>query len=174
MMRPSECPHEAAVLDVVVDGLWPEGADTALRAHVDGCDVCRDLADVACLLRDDRQSLLTDLAVPPSGAVWWRARVRARAEAERTTMQPMLMAAACSVTVLVAVVAALVAMGWPWGSEVLGDGVHVLRRLQPSWRVSVDATTLLPWLLERWLVPTVLACCLLVATPVALYVAARD
>jgi len=57
---------------------------------------------------------------------------------------------------------------------LVGDGLDALRRLRPSLHVSVDVATLVPWLVERWLVPALLAAFLLVAAPVVLFVAARD
>ncbi len=174
MMRPGECPRDEAVLEAIADGAWPDGAPASLRAHVEACDTCRDLAEVATLLHHDRQELVRDVPVPSAGAVWWRARLRARAEAEHTAIRPILTVAACGATVLLALVAALLTMGWPWGSAVLADGMDAIQRLQPSVRVSLDVAALLPWLLERWLLPTMLAALLLLAAPLALYVAARD
>lgn len=173
-MRPHACRHEDALLEAIASGAWPAEAEASLRAHVAACPVCRDLAAVVPLLHDDRLALCAEARVPTAGAVWWRAQVRARAEAERAAMRPMLVAAAWGATVLVAVLAALVTIGWPSGEILVGDGVDALRRLRPSLHVSVDVATLVPWLVERWLVPTILTAFLLVAAPVVLYVAARD
>lgn len=174
MMRPCECRYEDALLDAIADGAWPGAVEASLRAHVADCPVCRDLAAVVPAIHDDRQALCAEVRVPSSGAVWWRAQVRARAEAEQAAMRPMLVAAAWGATVLVAVLAAIVTLGWPFGEALLGEGVDVLRRLQPSLYVSVDMSSVVPWLLDRWLVPTLLATLLLVTTPLVLYVAARD
>lgn len=171
-MRPYECRHEDALLEAIGSGAWPDAVDGSLRAHVADCPVCRDLAAIVPLMHDDRRALCDEVRVPSSGAVWWRAQVRARAEAEHAAMRPMLVAAAWGTTALVALIAALVTLGWPSGEALLGDGVDAVRRLQPTLRVDVGA--LVPWLFERWLLPTVLAALLLVATPVALYVAARE
>lgn len=173
-MRPGDCRHEETLIAAIASGSWPDEADPTLRAHVAGCAVCRDLAAIVPLLRDDRLTLCVERSVPSAGAVWWRARVRARAEAEQAAMQPMLVAAAWAVTVLVALIAVVVTLGWPWGQALVGEGLEAARRLQPTLHVSFDLTALVPRLFERWLVPVLLAGLLLLATPLALYVAARE
>lgn len=169
-MRPHECPREDEVLDAVTSGRWPEACEVSLRAHVVTCEVCRDVAEVALFLRDDGGALGAEVRVPSAGAVWWRVQVRARAEAEQAAMRPMLVAAACGATVLVALVAAVFTLGLPWAGTLVGDSVSMLARVQPT--VSVSAEVMRE-ALDRWLLHLVLAAVLLVAAPVALYLASE-
>lgn len=169
-MVPHECPREQDVLEAVASGTWPTQAAVSLRAHAATCDVCRDVVEVAQFLREDGAVLGAEVRVPSAGAVWWRAQVRARAEAEQAAMRPMLVAAACGATVLVALMAAAVTLGLPWVDAWMADSLAVLARLQPTVSVSGD---LVRGALERWLVPLVLAAVLLVAAPVALYLASE-
>jgi hypothetical protein len=169
-MRPHECPREDEVLDAITSGRWPDGCAVSLHAHVAACEVCRDVADVALYLRDDGAALGAEVRVPSAGAVWWRAQARARAEAEQAAMRPMLVAAACGATVLVALMAAALTLGLPWVGALLGDSLAMLARVQPTVSVSAD---LVGEALERWLLQVVLAAVLLVAAPVALYLASE-
>jgi hypothetical protein len=95
-----DCPREADVLEAIALGRWP-GQCAELTAHASTCPVCRELAEVACALSDDRDSLCRESQPPPAGMVWWRATIRARADAARTATQPISaaqgVAAACIV-----------------------------------------------------------------------------
>lgn len=169
-MRPHECPREDEVMDAVASGRWPEACEVSLRAHVATCEVCRDVAEVALFLRDAGDALGAEVRVPSAGTVWWRAQVRARVEAEQAAMRPMLVAAACGATVLIALAAAVFTLGLPWAGTLFADGVAMLARVQPTVSVSTDV---MREALDRWLLHVVLAAVLLVAAPVALYLASE-
>ena len=94
----------------------------------------------------------------------------ARAEAEQAAMRPMLVAAACGATVLIALVAAVLTLGLPWAGAFFGDSVAALAMVQPTVSVSADV---MRDVLDRWLLHLVLAGVLLVAAPVALYLASE-
>jgi len=55
-----------------------------LREHMDSCECCRDLFDVACAVLCDRSALMRDAHPPSAGLVWWRMNMRAQREASRT------------------------------------------------------------------------------------------
>ena len=88
-MNQTECARETDVVDAVTSGRWPERADAGLRAHVAGCAICADVAEVARALQDDHDAAWRDARVPSAGRVWWRAEMRARQEAARKAAQPM-------------------------------------------------------------------------------------
>ena len=77
-MNPHECPQEQLVVNAVLAGAWPHRCDDDLVAHAAACEVCREVAAVAVLLRDDLDSSRIETHVPAAGQVWWRAAVRAR------------------------------------------------------------------------------------------------
>ena len=85
----SECPFEGEVLDAIASRRWPARADTELRAHVETCGSCADLADVAGGLLLDEDAAYAAANVPPAGTVWQRAQIRAREDAVRTAARPM-------------------------------------------------------------------------------------
>ena len=84
-----ECDREQDVLDALTAGRWPARCDEDLRAHVSACAVCRDLADVAAALAEDRDAASCDAQVPSAGVVWWRAQLRAREDAARAAGRPV-------------------------------------------------------------------------------------
>lgn len=165
-----ECPHESAVLDAILSDNWSAGCPPSLLAHVEACDVCRDLTVVAAAVHGDFEVACATARVPSAGAVWWRAQMRARAEGERRAMRPMLIAAACGLTVLVALTAGALTLGLPWLTGPLADALGIIT---DGWSVIAFARQA-EALAERWLVYAVLAAVLLLAAPVALLVAAWD
>jgi len=124
----TECPREADVFEAIAFGRWPEQTSADLRAHVAGCPVCRDVADVALALYADRQALLRAAHPPTAGLVWWRATIRARAEATRTAMQPITLWQGIAAAALVGVVAALGGGLWQWSrtADRIGGLVELL------------------------------------------------
>ena len=72
------CPCESEVLGLVSMGQWPARADAALRAHVDDCDVCGDLAAAAAAILELRDAPEHPVSVPDASVVWYRAQIHAR------------------------------------------------------------------------------------------------
>ena len=173
-MAAHECDREVEVLEAIGRGHWPARCEVSLRAHVAGCPVCRDLVEIAVPLHDDGAALRGQVRVPSAGSVWWRAQVRARAEAEQAAMRPMLIAGACGATVLLACLASVVTLGWPWASHFLSESVAVLVKLQPEVGVQVDVLPHVRGLVERWLLPLVVLLIVAVVAPVAVYLADRS
>jgi hypothetical protein len=116
------CPREQDVLDAVVSGRWPERCDATLRAHVDGCAACADLAEVAAALRDEHEATWAAARVPPAGLVWWRAEMRARREATRVATRPILVvqlaAGLCALAIGAAVLVALGGSPLSWAQDL--------------------------------------------------------
>lgn len=104
----TECPREQDVLEATVSTLWSHD----LRAHVDFCPVCRDLATVATALRDEGEGARHETHPPTSGQVWWRATMRTRAEAARAAARPIMVLQALSAACVVGVFAALITRSW--------------------------------------------------------------
>ena len=164
----TDCPREAEVFEAVAFGRWPAHAGAELRAHVAGCPVCRDVADVAPALHGDRQALMRASHPPTAGVVWWRATIRARAEATRTAMQPITLWQGIAAASIVGVVAALGGSLWEWirTADRIGGLVALL--------TSRDAASLASFGFEHAaLVLLVVVTCLVLA-PVALYLALSD
>ena len=84
-----ECDREQDELDAIAAGRWPERCNDSLRAHVNACGVCADLADVAGAVVDDRETPWSEGHIPSAGIVWWRAQLRAREEAARAAGRPV-------------------------------------------------------------------------------------
>ena len=71
--RAHECPTEQLVVNAVLSGRWPDGVDDGLVAHARDCVTCREVANVALLLRDDNDASRVEMHVPAAGQVWARA-----------------------------------------------------------------------------------------------------
>ena len=104
-MRKQSCLHEEAVLSALRSSRLSEAGEPALLAHLEVCDSCAQLADLARALLDDHHALVSDAQVPSSAIVWWRAQMRSRREAARvvthpiTFVQGLILACAAGLTV---------------------------------------------------------------------------
>ena len=79
-MTKLDCSHEEAVKAALAAG---EDWSPKLLEHVATCGVCSDLMVVDTFLRERSGDLLSDLSVPESTFVWWRAQHVERAAAAR-------------------------------------------------------------------------------------------
>ena len=169
-MKIAECACEQAVIEAVGAGGWPDRADAELRAHVAACAVCREVADVACLLQEERDEAWREAQVPSSGLVWWRAEMRARAEAARVASRPMTVVQGLALgTVAVALVAGIgVWSGWA------GQWMGWLQSLGPTtveWRVAAGSN--LATIAQHGVLIAIVAG-VLALVPIAAYVATSD
>jgi hypothetical protein len=116
-MTPLECPREADVIDAIASQRWPERADVELRAHVAGCPVCTDVAEVAEALRDDLDAVSLEVGrLPSADVVWFRAQARARADASRQAARPVAIMQAIGLAGATAVISLLIGVVayWVW------------------------------------------------------------
>lgn len=104
-----ECAREQDLLDAAAAGRWPDRADPELRAHVEACPICADVAEIALAFLQDRDCARTEAPpVPPASVVWWKAQIRAREEAARMAARPIVLVQAAA-TICAAIAAILLA-----------------------------------------------------------------
>lgn len=166
------CEHEIAVTQAVLSRQWPDACEPALRDHAESCEVCREVVDVAALLREDydeaRQEIARrDVPLPSAGQIWWRAAVHARADAARAAARPLVwgygIAAACAIGLLVAGLSVV----WPSLLPAFDRVGAFTARMAPA--ADMVMATL------RAQLPIVLGVvAFLVAAPIALYYALRE
>jgi hypothetical protein len=160
-----DCAHEQDVLNAVLAGAWPHRCDDRLVSHAGACEVCREVAAVAVLLREDLESARIDVHVPAAGQVWWRAAVRARLESTQAATRPMTwMHAIVGAMTLGAFLAAITAL-WPKLPVV----VNLVRSLSLEMLPSRDVATAIAGGLAQSALIGVLAAALLVLAPLAVY-----
>ncbi|HSL22420.1 MAG TPA: hypothetical protein VK886_12870 [Vicinamibacterales bacterium] len=94
-MTASDCRWEQDVLDAVAARRWPDRCDDALRAHVEQCGVCADVAAAARAFLDDDEAPAAN--VPPASIVWWRAQLRAREDAAVAAARPLHVAVGAAI-----------------------------------------------------------------------------
>jgi hypothetical protein len=112
-----ECVREAEVLDAVASRRWPDRVDDELRAHVHGCEICADVADIASALGADNEAAWAEAsAIPSAQVVWFRAQARARAEAARQAARPIAIMQALGLASATGVISLLIGMvaWWVW------------------------------------------------------------
>ena len=154
-----DCPREQDILEAVAAGHWPQGCDAELRAHVEACPACADLATVAGALHEERQHAWQEARVPSAARVWWRAELRARREAARKATQPITLIQGLAGACAAGLVLAIIELTWPrlWQSfSVLGG---------------LKAYILVPEV--QWSLALAIAACLVLA-PLALYFVFSD
>jgi len=169
-MNPHECPHEQDVVNAVLSGAWPHRCDDSLVAHAAACDVCREVASVSLLLREDLESSRIDAHVPAAGQVWWRAAVRARLESTQAAARPMTwMHAITGAMVLGAFLAAVTAM-WPR----LPSALNLVRSVSFEIFPSHDVANAIAGGLAQSALVGLIAAAILVLAPLALYFVLSD
>jgi hypothetical protein len=127
----TECTREQDVLDAVTAGRWPERCDAELKAHVDGCGICQDVAAVFVAISEDRDAAWEGAVVPPASIVWWRAQIRAREEAARMADRPIAVAQGIAVLALLAVAVVLMPIALPAVKQAIASVSQVTAWLTP-------------------------------------------
>jgi hypothetical protein len=119
-----ECAYEDRVVSTVLSGTWP--GDDGLAAHAEHCPICREVVDVAVVLRADHDQARREVHVPVAGQVWWRSAVRARLESTESATRPMTWLHGITAAITIGVMLAAVGMAWPsiagsavWAREVM-------------------------------------------------------
>ncbi len=164
-----ECEREQDVLDAILTGRWPARCDEELRAHLNACALCSDLAAAAVAIVDQRDGAWSQAHVPTAGVVWWRAQLRSREDAARAAGRPVAfiqgVAASVALWLIVSLVRAL-----PVG--YLSEWRTWTTSALPSWTFTIAdlarVTATVP------LVIFILVAVWLVLAPVAIYFAAAD
>ncbi len=161
----SSCTRETEVLELALIGQWPARANADLRAHVEACALCRDVALVAGAVADDRDQVVPVPQLPDPALLWFRAERRAREEAARRAGLPLLIVPAAMVVAAVVVVARVVgSLDGAWdlitsgAAAALADTIAWFAR-PADWWAGTSATV-------RWTVIASLACWML-SVPVA-------
>ncbi len=99
-MKLVECEFELDVLAAALHSRLPDH----LRAHVEACAICSDVAAIAGAIDDAREEMRASAVIPDSGRVWWLAQMRARREAAKAAGRPItavqVIALACAVGLL--------------------------------------------------------------------------
>lgn len=154
MTRPSAvCAHEADVLELVAIGQWPARADESLRAHVDGCESCREVAVVASAVVTRRDAMAADVRLPDASVVWFAADRRVRTDAARRAEQPIAAVEILAVTAGAAALGAGVVAGrLNWDALSRWFDVEAVRARLPSAGalanvLETDLSPILPWAL---------------------------
>jgi len=169
-MRTLECAREQDLLDALASARWPARCEPGLRAHVDGCAICRDTLAVALPLLMDGEAAYAAAQVPSSGVVWWRAQMRARREAERVASRPITIVQAIAFACGTALVIALVWLTGP----ALPSWLDWLRRLGDIVSSAATSLTNATAVSPRGLLPWVILGVWLVLLPLAIYLAVAD
>ena len=170
-MKIVDCCREDDVLDALSSGRWPDRTDDGLRAHVAGCAVCTDVVAVASAVLEVRDTEPTDIQIPSSAVMWWRAQMRARQEAARDAARPINVAQVVGLTSVVALgIVALVALS-PWLGGVLGSWMHDVLGAAPRPTTAEGGFSL-----AGWMVPVVILGLgvWLVLAPLAIYFAVSE
>ncbi len=126
------CPHEKEIREMIEGVQWPVAATPELRAHVDSCRTCSDLALVAGAFRQARAEALPAAKLVSPGILQWRAQLRRRNTAIERLTRPLLGA---QIFALAAVVAACVGfaafearhgVAWlAWLGQLSQGGLHL-------------------------------------------------
>jgi hypothetical protein len=172
-----ECPREQDVINAIVTGRWPQHCDEALLVHAAECSVCKELVEVAGVLRLERDRLHEEMSVPSAGQVWWRAAVRARLEASQQVARPLSWLFGVTVACAIGLTMTVVERLWSPVQRALSSGIEGawissfgLGELVRLWPNLTD----FPSLTTTGVLLLLGATACLVLAPVALYFALSD
>ena len=101
-MRLAGCAREREVTELVDRGQWPGACSDDLRAHVEGCRLCRELVLVKQALGAERLKAAGEARLEAPGVLWWRAQLRRRNAAMERIARPFLGAQIFALAVCVA------------------------------------------------------------------------
>ncbi len=169
-MTHRNCPHESAVVEAVLAGRWPKPCDEALVAHAVGCDVCGEVVAITTLIHDDSERARSEVQVPASGQVWWRAAVRARLDSTQASMRPMTWLHGITAAVAVGVMLAVIGVTWPMLMPVL----ERLWTMVAGYFPSADVANAVANGLRVSAMLGLIAAAILLLAPLALYFALSD
>ncbi|HEY7190422.1 MAG TPA: hypothetical protein VH436_27915 [Vicinamibacterales bacterium] len=166
------CPREVEVVASLLDRRSLRIDDDALAAHVEGCESCREVAELTRVMSTDHERTRREIRVPAAGQVWWRAAVRARLEAVHTASRPLTwwhgIAGACAI----GVVMALLGVAWPVVRE--SAGWIVTRALDAAVPLGAEAATVVTTSIHGSVALVLVAAACILFAPVALYFALSD
>jgi hypothetical protein len=122
-VTPHECPREADVAAAIRLRVW-RADDDDLRAHVEQCVACAEVAAVCEALSDDRDALRGGFgpgngSLPSAGQVWHRATLRARAEGLQSASRSLVWAYGIAGAAVVGLIAAFIGAFWPMVTSTL-------------------------------------------------------
>ena len=169
----TSCPREDEVLELVAVERWASHADADLRAHAEGCSVCRDLVVAASAIVEWRETSPAEVRVPDAAVIWYRAQMRARTDAAHRATRPLVAA-----QVIGAACIAMVLLRWSTGA---GSGwltawwgwLSGLVPAMPSGLIALESLTLPATSLFSLQGVLLAVVPWLVILPVAFYVARR-
>ncbi|MGB8259998.1 MAG: hypothetical protein WCE75_06595 [Terracidiphilus sp.] len=151
-MRLGSCPQEKEVAALVRNGGWPEAVQPELRAHLDGCRACAELARLSEALRRLRTASVAEAQLPAPGVLWWRAQLRCRHAALASIRKPLVGAQVFALATLLVGAAAFLAStaesgsGWTGRLAALAGAFHFEAfwsvpgdRLSPEWGLLIVA-----------------------------------
>jgi len=88
-MSPFACHRQPEVVELLARGHYPDACSDELRAHMDGCHACSELARVTHAFQQARACTVPMAALPAPGAIWWRAQLRRRHAAIERVSHPL-------------------------------------------------------------------------------------
>jgi hypothetical protein len=109
------CAREPEVAEAIRSGRWPLGCEPELRAHVEECRHCREMAMLTAAFQEARAQAVGAAEVPRAGMpnaglLWWRAQLRRRNAAMARVNRPL--AGAQGFALLALLVAGVALAGW--------------------------------------------------------------
>jgi hypothetical protein len=167
-MTRQSCVREQEIVALVVSGQWPDGCDEEVRMHAEHCEICREVALIAPLLRDDFIDARAGVSIPAAGQVWWRAAVRARMEATHAAARPITWAQGLAGAAAAGILVALIGVAWP---SLAGAVVWIAVAVGHVDPAGAPAATMLVTLLQRSLPAMIAIALCAVVAPVAVYLA---
>ena len=165
-MSSFECAQEDRVVSAVLSGTWPTN-DDQLVDHVQHCEICREVAEVAVVLRADHDLARREVHVPVAGQVWWRSAVRARLESTAAATRPMTWLHGVTAAIALGIMLAVIGMAWP----AITSGADWMRAVALPLIATAEVSRAVGGVLRQSMMIAAFAAACLVIAPVLLYFA---
>jgi hypothetical protein len=110
--------------------------DPELRAHLEGCETCRQDAEIAAWMIELAGLPVDSARLPDPGMLWWKAQLLQRWDAQRRAAEPIEQGQRFQVWVGAAASAALLYWLWPeaqaWIGRLASTDLTVLAPSSPG------------------------------------------
>jgi hypothetical protein len=111
--------------DELLDALGRGYVGDELRAHVNGCEACSELNQVAGAVLDERAVALSEAAVPNAGTMWFRLQLRHRQEVQSVARRSLLIGQALTLAIALTLVCVFFGPNVATGFKVVSNALRV-------------------------------------------------
>jgi hypothetical protein len=142
-VRVDSCKFEKSILRAVRFGQF----NSDLQAHLDQCEVCREVRLVADFLDDLEEAQLSDVPLPSPESLWWRGRIAQKRDLAERSVVAINVVQKITGLLMVGLLGLLVVL---WAPQLFGGSPRIAHlSVAAVLLLASSATVLYAWARER-------------------------